>query len=129
VCVFFLLSKRQHIIHKTRQSLRVSRNMEARSWNRCCSGKAIIITYSECVFAASDNQHAKLTRRIILSSAACPALPYFFTLSHKAHDFRNKKKFLSVFFWVFPRRLIMVCRRFGTLYLLHLQRLDVQYEV
>ena len=36
---------------------------------------------------------------------------------------------LSVFFWVFPRRLIMVCRRFGTLYLFHLQRLDVKYEV
>jgi len=32
-------------------------------------------------------------------------------------------------FWVFPRRLIMVCRRFGTLYLFHLQGLDVKYEV
>ena len=37
------------------------------------------------------------------------------------------KIILSVFFWVFPRRLIMVCRRFGTLYLFHLQRLDVKY--
>ena len=26
-----------------------------------------------------------------------------------------------VFFWVFPRRLIVVCRRFGTLYRFHLQ--------
>ena len=36
---------------------------------------------------------------------------------------------MSVFSWVFPRRLIMVYRRFGTHYLFHLQRLDVEYEV
>ena len=36
---------------------------------------------------------------------------------------------LYVFFWVFPRRLIVVCRRFGTLYQFHLQRLNVEYEV
>ena len=36
---------------------------------------------------------------------------------------------LSVFFWVFPRRLVVVCRRFGTLCLFNLQRLDVKYEV
>ena len=38
---------------------------------------------------------------------------------------------MYVFFWVFPRRLIKfaVCRRFGTLYQFHLQRLDVMYEV
>jgi hypothetical protein len=27
---------------------------------------------------------------------------------------------------VYPRRLIFVCRRFGTIYLLHLQRLDMK---
>ena len=32
-----------------------------------------------------------------------------------------------VFFWVFPRRPIVVCRRFGTLYQFHLQGLDVEY--
>ena len=36
---------------------------------------------------------------------------------------------LYVFFWVFPRRPIVVCRRFGTLYQFHLQGLDVKYEV
>ena len=29
---------------------------------------------------------------------------------------------LCVFFWVVPRRLIYICRRFGTLYLFHFQR-------
>jgi len=32
---------------------------------------------------------------------------------------------LYIFFWVFPRRPIVVGRRFGTLYQFHLQRLGV----
>jgi hypothetical protein len=32
-----------------------------------------------------------------------------------------------MFFWVFPRRHILICRRFGTYYQFHLQRLDVEY--
>jgi hypothetical protein len=28
------------------------RNIEARSWNHCCRGKAISVTYSECVSVA-----------------------------------------------------------------------------
>jgi hypothetical protein len=43
------------------------------------------------VFVALVTQHAMPTRRIILPSVACPALPYFSTLSHKRHDFRKKK--------------------------------------
>jgi len=34
-----------------------------------------------------------------------------------------------MFFWVSPRRQIVVCRRFVTLCQFHLQRLDVEYEV
>jgi hypothetical protein len=40
--------------------------------------KAISITYSECVSVALVIQHAKRMRRIILSSVACLAVPYFF---------------------------------------------------
>jgi hypothetical protein len=68
----------------------VQRNVEAPSCNHHCSGKAISITYSQFVSVAFFIQHAMCMPHIIVSSAACPALPYISTLFHKRPDFRKK---------------------------------------
>jgi hypothetical protein len=51
-----------------------------------------ICTYSECVSVASGIQHAERFRRIILSSVACPALQYLYTLPRIRHDFKETFK-------------------------------------
>ena len=53
------------------------RNTGARSRNHSCRGKAIRITYSECVYVALVIQHAMRMRRMIFSSVDCPACYIF----------------------------------------------------
>ena len=67
----------------------VQRNIEARSRNHFCRVKPIGITCSECMPVALVIQHVKRMRRIIFSSVACLAVPYFPILSHKRLDFRE----------------------------------------
>ena len=55
----------------------LERKIRALSRNHCCRGRAIIITYSECVFVALGVQPAKRMRHIVLSSVACQAVPVF----------------------------------------------------
>ena len=46
--------------------LYVCRNMVARSYNHCCSGKGISVTYSEIELIALDIQHAMRMRHIVM---------------------------------------------------------------
>jgi len=53
-------------------------------------GKARNFTNSHPVSTALFIQSSRSMRRIILLSVACPNVPYFFILSHKGQDFREK---------------------------------------
>jgi hypothetical protein len=50
----------------TKQQYAYKRHIEARSRNHCCLGKAISVTYSECVFITLVIQHAMRVRRIVI---------------------------------------------------------------
>jgi hypothetical protein len=58
--------------------------------NHCCRGKAVSVTYSECMSVAVVTLHAQRMRRITLYSVIYLGLVHFSTLSHKRHDFRAK---------------------------------------
>jgi hypothetical protein len=91
-----------------------TRYIQARSRNHCCCGKAISITYSECVFVALVTQHAMRMRRVTLSCVACLTLPRFSTLSHKQHDFLKKviqlKMCILIFCTRFVRKIFLILR-------------------
>jgi len=53
-------------------------NIGVHSRNPCCRGKAVSITYSECVTGALVIQRAKRMRCIMLTYAACHLVPYFY---------------------------------------------------
>jgi hypothetical protein len=53
-------------------------NTEARSSNHYCCGKAIGITYSECVFVATGIQHAMRRRHIAI--CGLPGCKIFFNI-------------------------------------------------
>jgi hypothetical protein len=76
------------IYYLTRQATCVQRNNEKRLFKYCCSGKAMSITYCECVFVALGFQHEMRMRHVVV--CALLALHYFSTLSHKRHGFRKK---------------------------------------
>jgi hypothetical protein len=54
------------------------------SWMTYAPQKVKVLDYDDVI------QRAMRTRRIILPSVVCLALPYFSTLSHKRYDCRKK---------------------------------------
>jgi hypothetical protein len=74
---------------KNKTGMYVCRNIEARSCNHSCSGKAIINTYSECVSVALGIEYAMrmyhIVKRGLSGSRLC------FHIIEKSHDFREKK--------------------------------------
>jgi len=80
----------------TRQAMQVSRYIEVRQPNHCCRGKAISITYSECVSVAlgigACNAHAPYYI-VVCGLSGCNIFFLFSTLSHKRQDFRHKKSY------------------------------------
>jgi hypothetical protein len=86
--VFFTLSAELSRSHH--QKDRLQRNIEARSRNHRCCGKAVSITHSERVSVVRVIQRAQRMRRIILSTVVCPALPYFSMLSDRHHHYWKK---------------------------------------
>jgi len=75
-------------LNVTIQAMYVWRKNDARSYNHCCSGNVISVTYCDCGFVSSVIQHGKSMRLIVI--CGLHPLEYFSTLSHKRHFFLEK---------------------------------------
>ena len=69
--------------------MHIQSNTDERSCDRCCSGRAISIIYSECVLVALGIRHA--TRVLVSRHLWSVRLwQYFPTLSYERYDFRKQ---------------------------------------
>jgi len=59
--------------------------------NHVCYGKAIRITYSDCMPIVLFVQHENRMHSIMLSPVVSMDLPHFSILSHKSHNIREKR--------------------------------------
>ena len=72
----------------TRHAMCILTNVETHSYNYFCHEKAMIITYYEWLNPKVSSMQCDCT---ILSSVACPELPYLSTICHKRHYFRENR--------------------------------------
>jgi hypothetical protein len=84
--VYFI---RHDVVHNKTGHVPVNVTLEVCSRNHDCRGKAMFLTYSECVTEALFIPYAMRMHHIMLFPVACPTVPNVCTLSHKQHDFRE----------------------------------------
>jgi len=92
----------------------VSCNIEARSCNHCCCGRANVVEYLECVSVVLITQHAKRMRRVNTIVCGLSSLRYFSILSYKQHDLREKvveRKMCVLIFSTNPSETFLILRR------------------
>ena len=92
----------------------VLRNTKARSCNHCCSGKAVIITHSECVTVALGLQHAMGMRHIVICG---PVLFYnifpYYLLSGKILEKKIIEHKMCVLIFCLPETFLILRRNEG----------------
>jgi len=93
---------RKLTLKRTGSVYKYKQNIEARSCRHCYRGKAISITYSECLFVSAVLQHAMRVRHIGICGLSGSVV--FFTLSCKRHNLRKKKN-LKCVIWFFLQLL------------------------
>jgi len=98
-----LLDCQMYEIDKT---VYVKRNIKAISCNHCCSGRAMSVTYSVCVFVASGTQREMRMRHCHLWRVR--GLLYFFHIISLRARYSGKKKVMShtVCVLIFPTTFV-----------------------
>ena len=87
-----LISQTQNLVKYKAGNLHINVSLKLVHITIVAVGKKLNITFSECLFVAVVIQHAMRMRRIIFSSVASQATPYFSTLFKKTVRFLEKKK-------------------------------------